>query len=184
MTRKIDKWVNYAGEVCVSKNNDKGRYIKVMKDFEVMAGNSILYIPYKQHLEDRLQKGFITKEEMEKKLERNWVKGVISIPPQEEKPDVKQFPDKGAWINDALEVRLKNDNTIYIMVRKDFAVRKDSTVRLINAIDNVNSLHASGRISDEMKDRMVRGITMKDENGNIIPNRYWLQFKGSIPPQE
>jgi hypothetical protein len=168
--RKMSEWINYAAEVCKTKDG-KGRYIRIIKPFSALRGNNLRMVKFEDHLDEMVAKGFMTTDERDDKLEKvTWVKYVIHVPPQEQKEE-DNYKSKTGWINDAVELRKSKAGSFYLFVAHDFEAQADSAIKLKKYSDKIKELHANGFIDDDK-------LQKREEVAA------WLHFVGSIPPKK
>jgi hypothetical protein len=164
----MSDWVNYAGEICKSKDGN-GRYIKINKDFKAMKGNNIIMVKFEDYLQGLVDSGKITKDDMERRIEKvTWVQYVLHVPPQEFK-EKDESKHKNGWINDAIELRKSKAGNLYLAITKDFSGKKDCTIPLTKYSEKIEQLAAKGFLNDDQLQQKKQVAT-------------WLYYVGSIPP--
>lgn len=173
MTKKTNDWINYAAEICRSKNDPKGRYINVIKDFEALEGSNLVLQKHEDYLMQLVEKNFISEDEMREKLEKkDWVSYIITVPPQEEVVDENSYKvkDKDGWINEAFDIR-QGKSGIYIKIKKSFNAEAGAKIPLKKFRDEVERKFEMNFIDETKRDK-------------LLENCSWLHYIGSIPPKE
>ena len=180
-----DKWQNYVGEICTSQDGDK-KFIKVIKDFTVYAGQRILLKKYSENVKQLFDNGYLDEAEMESKLSRKWISYVLNIPPQElptKKEDLK-LPKRAQWLNECLNICQNGKGDYYISVKKTFKVEKGDAIQLQKVDVSFKEMMDKGIVTEEKYLQMLEGIKMKGDDGKVIEGKYWLHFRGTLPPKD
>jgi len=177
----MNKWQNYVGEICTSRNGKK--YIKVIKDFKVYEGQKIWLRNHLEYCDDLLSKSLITADVAEQKKSKNWISFILNIAPQDD-PSDKNLLDRSQWGNEVLDIRENSDGSFYILAKKSFEVAKGEAIFLSKPVEDFEEMLEKGKITKEKFESMLNGIKMKDEDGNIIEDRFWLRFRGTLPPKK
>jgi len=163
-----DAWINYAGEICKSKDGD-GRYIKINKDFKGLRKNNIRLVKFEEYLDGLVNADIITAKDRDERLKKvTWVQYVLHVPPQEFKEEDK-FKSKNGWINDAVELRKSKGGNLYLAIAHDFEVKKGQSISLTKFSEKIKMLAEKGFLNDEE-------LKKKEEVAT------WLHYVGSIPP--
>lgn len=172
------KWINYAAEICHSKDDDKKFYMRVIKGFKALRKNSLQLIKYHDYLAQSVEKGFMTEEQAAKKAEeRPWVRYVVNVPPQQFKEEDKfKKVDKNGWQNDVLsfcEYKKDADKppVKYLKVDHDFEVSEGQSMPMKKYRDKIIDLKEKGFI-DEL------------QFNKYLENAAWLHYTLSLPPKK
>jgi len=164
------KWINYAGEICTSKNGNS-KYIRIKKDFKALKGNTIQLKKFDEYLDGLVESKFITEEQKKERLEKvTWVTYVLTVPPQEFKESDNSKPTTSGWTNNALELRKSKAGGLYLKITKDFEAVDGHSIPLKKYQDHLDGLLQKDFISEEeYEERLKTGE--------------WLYYIASIPPK-
>lgn len=184
-------WLNYVGELRIPRQKDgespeeyadrckKTKVINTCKDFAVKKGSIIRLQKYEDYLKGRMDSGTMEQADFDKKMKRaEFVKYVLHVVPQNEEVTIKETKD---WLNDAFEIRRKEDGTFYIKVKADFAVKKNSYINLKKVTESMRELMERGFITQEQYEDRINKFKIKDKDGNLT-NNMWLIYTATIPP--
>lgn len=191
MKTNKDKWINYAGELRIPRrkeNESEEAYkirasntktISVSQDFALKKDSIIRLQKFEEYVKGRLDAGNITQEDYERRMKRgDFVKYVLHVVPQKEEVDIET---NSGWLNNALEIRRRDEGVFYIKATADFAVKKDSFILLKKSSEILKELLTKNIITDQQYEDKINNIKIKDQDGNVT-NNFWLIYTGTVPP--
>lgn len=179
---ETNKWENNVGEICTAKSGKK--YIKIKKDFTVFEGQRILLRKYSDNVNQMFERGVIKEDVKNEMLTKEWVSYVLNIPPLdiEVSKEAKKVPKRDQWLNECLNICQNGKGDFYIMVKKTFKVDAGDSIMLDRVDEKFKEMLENGVVTEEKYKRMLDSIKMKDDDGKVMDTKYWLHFRGTLPP--
>jgi hypothetical protein len=170
-------WVNGVGEIHTQKSKDGKtlRFILATKDFEMSFKNPIRTQRYSENLERMLEKKIINEDEFEKRMKldiskKGTISYVLNIPPQKDFGAGPEIPVYKGHKNGILEVRQDEKESIYILAKTDFTVKKGEKIFLFDVVEDIRN---STKIPDADKDARCDKYLI---SGTDIR---WLLYRGN-----